>query len=67
MSCPVCGHILVQTIFFFFKISSHVCIKYNVEYELKADTVRTTRPEKCDIFTQRYQSQPINKKFQKHC
>ena len=29
------------------------------------DTVRTTRPEKCDIFSQRYQ--PITKKFQKHC
>ena len=53
--------------YFFFKISSHVCIKYNVEYELKAYTVRTTRPEKSDIFTQRYQSQPVTKKFQKHC
>ena len=30
-------------------------------------TVRTTRPEKCDIFAQRYQSQPITTKFQKHC
>ena len=30
-------------------------------------TVRTTRPVKCDIFSQRYQSQPITKKFQKHC
>ena len=26
-------------------------------------TVRTTRPEKCDIFAQRYQSQPITTKF----
>ena len=25
------------------------------------ETVRTTRPEKCDIFSQRYQSQPIIK------
>ena len=25
------------------------------------ETVRTTRPEKCDIFAQRYQSQPITK------
>ena len=24
-------------------------------------TVRTTRPEKCDVFSQRYQSQPITK------
>ena len=23
-------------------------------------TVRTTRPEKCDIFAQRYQSQPVS-------
>ena len=30
-------------------------------------TVRTTRPEKCDIFSQRYQSEPITKTFQKHC
>ena len=29
--------------------------------------VRTTRPEKCDIFAERYQSQPITTKFQKHC
>ena len=29
-------------------------------------TVRTTRPEKCDIFSQPYQSQPITKTFQKH-
>ena len=29
--------------------------------------VRTTRPERCDIFAQRYQSQPITTKFQKHC
>ena len=29
--------------------------------------VSTTRPEKCDIFAQRYQSQPITTKFQKHC
>ena len=28
--------------------------------------VRTTRPEKCDIFAQGYQSQPITKKFRKH-
>ena len=28
-------------------------------------TVRTTRPEKYEIFTQRYQSQPITSKFQK--
>ena len=32
-----------------------------------SQTVSTTRPEKCDIFTQRYQSQPITTKFQKHC
>ena len=31
------------------------------------NAVRTTRPEKCDIFAQRYQSQPITTKFQKHC
>ena len=30
-------------------------------------TVSTTRPEKCDIFAQLYQSQPITTKFQKHC
>ena len=30
-------------------------------------TVRTTRPEKCDILAQRYQSQPITTKFHKHC
>ena len=30
-------------------------------------TVRTTRPETCDIFAQRYQFQPITTKFQKHC
>ena len=30
-------------------------------------SVRTTRPEKCDIFAQRYLSQPITTKFQKHC
>ena len=30
-------------------------------------TVRTTRPEKCDIFAQRYQSQPITTTFHKHC
>ena len=30
-----------------------------------ASTVRTTRPEKCDIFAQRYQSQAITTKFQK--
>ena len=29
--------------------------------------VRTTRPEKGDIFAQRYQSQPITTKFQIHC
>ena len=30
--------------------------------------VRTTRPEKCDILAQHYQSQPIiTTKFQKHC
>ena len=29
--------------------------------------VRTTRPEKCDISAQRYRSQPITTKFQKHC
>ena len=29
--------------------------------------VSTTRPEKCDIFAQRYQSQPITTRFQKHC
>ena len=29
-------------------------------------SVRTTSPEKCDIFAQRYQSQPITTKFQKH-
>ena len=28
-------------------------------------SVRTTRPEKCDIFAQRYQSHPITFKFQK--
>ena len=27
-------------------------------------TVKTTRPEKCDNFAQRYQSQPITTKFQ---
>ena len=30
-------------------------------------TVRTTRPEKCDIFAQHYQSQPITKSYQTHC
>ena len=29
--------------------------------------MRTTGPEKCNIFAQRYQSQPITTKFQKHC
>ena len=29
--------------------------------------VRTRRPEKCDIFAQRYQSKPITTKFHKHC
>ena len=33
---------------------------------MENNTVRTTRPEKCDIFVQRYQSQPITTKFQKH-
>ena len=28
---------------------------------LETITVRTARPEKCDIFSQRYQSQPITK------
>ena len=36
-------------------------------YKKNTNTVRNTRPEKCDIFSQRYQSQPITKKFQKHC
>ena len=30
-------------------------------------SVRTTTPEKCDIFSQRHQSQPITRKFQNHC
>ena len=30
-------------------------------------TVRTTRSEKCDIFAQRYQSQPITTAFQNTC
>ena len=33
----------------------------------QVNTVRTTRPEKCDIFAQCYLSQPISTKFQKHC
>ena len=35
---------------------------YCNRYRLLA--VRTTRPEKCDILAQRYQSQPISIKFQ---
>ena len=35
-------------------------------FDILATPVRTTRPEKCDIFSQRYQSQPIKTKFQKH-
>ena len=31
------------------------------------DAVRTKRPEKGDIFAQRYQSHPITTKFQKRC
>ena len=31
-----------------------------------AFTVRTTRPEKCEIFAQRYQSQPITTKLKKN-
>ena len=30
-------------------------------------TVRTTRPEKCDIFAQRYQSHALTAKFQTRC
>ena len=41
---------------------------YGVMLLISTDkTVSTTRPEKCDIFAQRYQSQPITTKFQKHC
>ena len=43
-----------------------ICFDRGVPYTGKIkDPVRTTRPEKCDIFSQRYQSQPITKKFQK--
>ena len=36
------------------------------DYNTNRPTVRTTRPEKCDIFAQRYQSQPITKKSKKN-
>ena len=43
---------------------SHYCIFWLILNEL---SVRTRRPEKCDNFAQRYQSQPITTKFQKYC
>ena len=50
-----------------YTVASNMARNHIFYIEISHYTVRTIRPEKCDIFSQRYQSQPITTKFQKHC
>ena len=48
------------------KCNKH-CLCCLFSTRLKLVTVRTTRPEKCEIFAQRYQSGTMATKFQTLC
>ena len=42
-----------------------MCVRFICPHVFIVFTVRTRTPENCEIFAQRYQSQPITQKFQK--